>query len=114
VRAACAKAGIRVEDVDYLVPHQANRRIINAAAERLGMRKDQIVSNVDELGNTSAASIPLALWQAILRKQVIPPATCALVGFGGGLTWGAAIVRWTAKDVRLEHRAQPNKEEKPN
>ena len=112
VRAACAKAGIRVEDIDYLVPHQANRRIINAAAERLGMRKEQIVSNVDELGNTSAASIPLALWQAILRKQVVPPATCALVGFGGGLTWGSAIVRWTAKDVRQEQRGQTRKEDK--
>lgn len=104
VRATAAKAGIRVEDVDFLVPHQANRRIINSAAERLNMRKDQIVSNVDELGNTSAASIPLALWQAIRRKQVQPPATCCLVGFGGGLTWGAAIVKWTAKDKREEHK----------
>jgi 3-oxoacyl-[acyl-carrier-protein] synthase-3 len=102
VRATCAKAGIRVEDIDFLVPHQANRRIINAAAERLGMKKEQIVSNVDELGNTSAASIPLALWMALRRKQVTPPATCALVGFGGGLTWGAAIVRWNATDKRAE------------
>jgi len=100
VRAACAKAGIRVEDIDFLVPHQANRRIINAAAERLGLGQEKIVSNVDEMGNTSAASIPLALWQAIRRKQVVPPATCALVGFGGGLTWGAAIVKWTASDSR--------------
>lgn len=102
VRATATKAGIRVEDIDFLVPHQANRRIINAAAERLNMTKDQIVSNVDELGNTSAASIPLALWQAIRRKQVKPPATCCLVGFGGGLTWGAAIVKWTAVDKRDE------------
>jgi len=102
VRASAAKAGIRVEDIDFLVPHQANQRIINAAAERLGMRTEQIVSNVDELGNTSAASIPLALWAAIRRKQVKPPAICCLVGFGGGLTWGAAIVKWTAKDRRLE------------
>lgn len=102
VRAAAERAGIKVEDIDFIVPHQANRRIINAAAERLGMRQDQIVSNVDELGNTSAASIPLALWQAIKRKQVVPPATCALVGFGGGLTWGAAIVRWTATDSRRD------------
>jgi 3-oxoacyl-[acyl-carrier-protein] synthase-3 len=102
VRATCAKAGIRIEDIDFLVPHQANRRIINAAAERLGMRKEQIVSNVDELGNTSAASIPLALWMALRRKQVTPPATCALVGFGGGLTWGAAIVRWNATDKRAD------------
>lgn len=101
VRATAAKAGIRVEDIDFLVPHQANRRIINSAAERLGMRPDQIVSNVDQMGNTSAASIPLALWQALKRKQVTPPVTCALVGFGGGLTWGAAIVRWTAKDKRI-------------
>jgi 3-oxoacyl-[acyl-carrier-protein] synthase-3 len=100
VRAAAAKAGIRVEDIDFLVPHQANRRIINAAAERLGMGPEKIVSNVDELGNTSAASIPLALWQAIKRHHVVPPATCALVGFGGGLTWGSAIVRWTAVDSR--------------
>ncbi len=101
VREAAARANITVDDIDFLVPHQANRRIINAAAERLGMKREQIVSNVDELGNTSAASIPLALWQAIRRKQVVPPAICALVGFGGGLTWGAAIVRWTAKDSRV-------------
>jgi 3-oxoacyl-[acyl-carrier-protein] synthase-3 len=106
VRATAAKAGIRVEDIDFLVPHQANRRIINSAAERLGMRPDQIVSNVDQMGNTSAASIPLALWQALKRKQVVPPVTCALVGFGGGLTWGAAIVRWTAKDKRISREQE--------
>jgi 3-oxoacyl-[acyl-carrier-protein] synthase-3 len=101
VRAACEQAGMGVEDIDFIVPHQANRRIINAAAERLGMRPEQVVSNVDQYGNTSAASIPLALWQAIRRKQVVPPAICALVGFGGGLTWGAAIVKWTANDSRV-------------
>ncbi len=100
VRAACVTAGIRVEDIDFIVPHQANQRIINSAAERLGMKGEQIVSNVDQYGNTSAASIPLALRDGIMRGQVRPPATCALVGFGGGLTWGAAIVRWTAKDQR--------------
>jgi len=110
VRAAAAKAGMRVEDIDYLVPHQANRRIINSAAERLGMGKEKIVSNVEELGNTSAASIPLALWQAIKRKQIVTPSTMVLVGFGGGLTWGSAIVRWTAKDCRVEART-PSKEE---
>lgn len=101
VRAAAAKAGISIDDIDYLVPHQANRRIINAAAERLGMSKDKIVSNVDEMGNTSAASIPLALWQALVRKEIKIGSTCALVGFGGGLTWGAAIVKWTAEDSRI-------------
>lgn len=96
-----AQAGITVEDIDYLVPHQANSRIINAAAERLGMDKKKIISNVDEMGNTSAASIPLALWQALKKKEMKLPAICALVGFGAGLTWAAAIVRWTAKDKRL-------------
>ncbi len=112
VRATAAKAGIRVEDIDFLVPHQANRRIINSAAERLNMTKEQIVSNVDELGNTSAASIPLALWQAIRRKQVQPPSTLCLVGFGGGLTWGAAIVKWTAKinEKRTRRIVQRRKE----
>ncbi len=102
VRAAAAKAGIRIEDIDYLIPHQANQRIIDAAAERLGMEKDQIVSNVNELGNTSAASIPLALWSAIRSKQIKMPATCVLVGFGGGLTWGSAIIRWRMPDSRLK------------
>ncbi len=96
VKAACARAGIRVDDLDFLVPHQANQRIIKAVAERLGMRPEQIVSNLDQYGNTSAASIPLALRDALRRRQIVPPATCALVGFGGGLTWGSAIVRWTA------------------
>lgn len=105
VRTACEKAGIKVSDVDYLIPHQANMRIIKAAAERLGMTEDQIVSNVDVMGNTSAASIPLALWQAIRRGNIVPPATCALVGFGGGLTWGAAVIRWTENDKRLESGA---------
>jgi 3-oxoacyl-[acyl-carrier-protein] synthase-3 len=110
VRAVCAKAGIRVEDIDYLVPHQANKRIIKAAAERLGLREEQLVSNLDEFGNTSAASIPLAFAEAITRGQVTLPATCALVGFGGGLTWGAAIIRWNAQDQRitaeLEHELE--------
>ncbi len=100
VHAACAKAGIRVEDIDFLVPHQANQRIIKAAAERLGLKKEQLVSNLDQYGNTSAASIPLAFADALLRGQIVPPATCCLVGFGGGLTWGSAIVRWTAVDSR--------------
>lgn len=100
VRTTCAKAGIEVKDVDYLVPHQANQRIIKAAADRLGLRPDQIVSNVADYGNTSAASIPLAFSEAVRRDQVKPPSMLALVGFGGGLTWGCAIVKWTAVDAR--------------
>jgi len=100
VRQATAAAGITVDDIDYMVPHQANIRIIKAAADRLGIKKEQVVTNVDEMGNTSAASIPLALWSAIRRDKVKIPSTMCLVGFGAGLTWGSAVVRWTAVDKR--------------
>lgn len=106
VRAVCAKAGMRVEDIDFLVPHQANKRIIKAAAERLGLREEQLVSNLDEYGNTSAASIPLAFAEGLARGQIVAPSTCAFVGFGGGLTWGAAIVRWNATDKRLNEEQE--------
>ena len=112
VRAACEKAGIRVQDIDFLVPHQANQRIMKAAAERLGMRQEQLVSNVDQFGNTSAASIPLAFSDALTRGQITAPATCCLVGFGGGLTWGAAIVRWTAADKRISSKTTQEKSKK--
>jgi 3-oxoacyl-[acyl-carrier-protein] synthase III len=100
VHTALERAGVKLEDVDYLVPHQANIRIMNSAAERLGISPDKVVSNVDKVGNTSAASIPLALWHGVQNKQIKAPAICALVGFGAGLTWGAAIIRWNAKDKR--------------
>ncbi len=100
IEAACARAGIKVKDIDFLVPHQANQRIIKAAAERLGFPPEQIVTNIDQYGNTSAASIPLAFSDAVKRGQISTPSTCALVGFGGGLTWGSAILKWTAKDSR--------------
>lgn len=102
VRHACGLAGIGVDDIDYMVPHQANIRIIKAAADRLGLKTEQLVTNVDEMGNTSAASIPLALWQAIKRGKIKTPSTICLVGFGSGLTWGSAVVRWTAVDKRVE------------
>ncbi len=111
VRAAAREAGISVDDIDYMVPHQANIRIIKAAADRLGLRPEQVITNVDEMGNTSAASIPLALWQALQRGQVKTPATLCLVGFGAGLTWGSAIVRWTAVDCRTTAEATASKGE---
>ncbi|MEZ4536903.1 MAG: 3-oxoacyl-[acyl-carrier-protein] synthase III C-terminal domain-containing protein [Cyanobacteriota/Melainabacteria group bacterium] len=111
VKTACESAGITVEDVDFLVPHQANIRIIKSAAERLGMSPEQLVTNVDEMGNTSAASIPLALWQAIQRDQIKVPSTICLVGFGAGLTWASAIVRWTARDHRrIQKKTEHTKE----
>lgn len=107
IRTGCNRAGIAVEDLDYLIPHQANKRIINSAAERLGFKPEQVVCNLDEYGNTSAASIPLAFSDALKRGSIKTPSLCALVGFGGGLTWGTAVLKWTAKDARL---AASNKE----
>lgn len=101
VRSASESAGIEVGDIDFLVPHQANIRIIKSAAERLGLKSEQLITNVDEMGNTSAASIPLALWQAIQREQITEPATLCLVGFGAGLTWASAIVKFSAVDQRV-------------
>lgn len=106
VRICCRKAGIEVKDLDYMVPHQANQRIIKAAAERLGLLPTQTISNVADYGNTSAASIPHAFNEAVKRGQIKTPATMALVGFGGGLTWGAAIIRWTAVDKRLSKESE--------
>ena len=112
VRACCEKAGIQVKDLDFMVPHQANQRIIKAAAERLGLRQEQIVTNVADYGNTSAASIPLAFNHAVKTGHVKAPAMMALVGFGGGLTWGAAVLRWTAVDKRVGQATVENTDEK--
>ncbi len=100
LKTACDKANIALGDIDYLIPHQANQRIIDSVASKLNLKKEQLISNVAEVGNTSAASIPLAIWQALQAGQIKPPAICALVGFGGGLTWGASIIKWTAIDSR--------------
>jgi 3-oxoacyl-[acyl-carrier-protein] synthase-3 len=85
-----AKAGATVDDVDWFVPHQANRRIIDAAARRLGVPTEKVVVNVDRYGNTSAASIPLALAEAPLKEGDL----VLLSGFGAGMTWASALLRW--------------------
>lgn len=83
-----------VEDVDWLILHQANQRILDSAADRLGIPPEKVVSNLAKYGNTSAASIPLALDEAVRDGRVQAGHTLALSGFGAGLTWGAAIVQW--------------------
>ena len=70
------------------------------------MAPEQLVTNVAEMGNTSAASIPLALWQALHREQIKVPSTLCLVGFGAGLTWASAIVKWTVRDKRKSEKTQ--------
>jgi len=94
VEGALAKAGMGKEDIDWLVCHQANQRILDAAAQRLGMPSERVISNLAEYGNTSAASIPLALDEAVRAGKVKEGDVVAMAGFGAGLTWAAAIVRW--------------------
>lgn len=74
--------------------HQANQRIIDAAAQRLGLSPERVVSNLAEYGNTSAASIPLALDEAVRSGNIKSGDVIAMAGFGAGLTWASAIVRW--------------------
>jgi 3-oxoacyl-[acyl-carrier-protein] synthase-3 len=83
-----------VDDVDLFIPHQANVRIVKAVMERLGMKKDRVMLNIDRYGNTSAASIPLALDEAVKAGRVAPGSRILMVAFGSGLTWASAVVKW--------------------
>jgi 3-oxoacyl-[acyl-carrier-protein] synthase-3 len=85
--------GLKHQDIDWLVPHQANRRIIDAMGKRLGLRPDQVVITVDRHANTSAASIPLALAEAMKDGRIQPGHLILLEALGGGLTWGSALIR---------------------
>ena len=95
-REALALAGLRLEDVDLFVPHQANARIIEAVAKRLGLDRSKVFVDIDRFGNTSAASIPIALCDAVAQGRVRHGDTLAFAAFGGGMTWGAAVVEWSS------------------
>lgn len=88
------KAGLTKEDVDYLIPHQANIRIMEAARERLGLPVEKMSKSVHKYGNTSAASIPISLTDDLAEGRVKDDDIIVLVGFGGGLTWGALCIQW--------------------
>ena len=88
------EAGVRAEDIDWFVPHQANRRIIDASADKLGIAREKVVVTVDIHGNTSAASIPLALDVAVSDGRIKPGDLVMIEAMGGGFTWGAALIRW--------------------
>ncbi|KAI7838752.1 hypothetical protein COHA_007545 [Chlorella ohadii] len=94
IEAALENANMQREQIDWLVMHQANMRIMSAAADRLGVPPERVVSNLSQYGNTSAASIPLALDEAVRRGDIKPGEVLAMAGFGAGLTWASAIVRW--------------------
>ena len=91
---AMFQADITADDIDWLLLHQANQRIMDAVAKRLQIPASKIISNIAEYGNTSAASIPLSLDAAVREGRVKPGDTIAASGFGAGLTWGAAIFKW--------------------
>ncbi len=94
LREAVAKAGWTLAEVDRIVPHQANVRIIEAVANQLQLPMDKFVVNIQEYGNTSAASVPIALWEAVQAGQIWTGARLALVAFGGGFTYAACTLRW--------------------
>lgn len=91
---AVEKAGLQSDDIDMFVPHQANIRIMESARERLGIAKEKMSVTVDRYGNTSAASIPLSIAYELEQGKIKDNDTIVLVGFGGGLTWGAITLRW--------------------
>ncbi|RYL95603.1 ketoacyl-ACP synthase III [Sporolactobacillus sp. THM7-4] len=88
------KAGLKKEDIDFLIPHQANIRIMEASRERLGIPEDKMIKTIQKYGNTSASSIPLALADALEEGIIQDGNLIVMVGFGGGLTWGALTLRW--------------------
>jgi 3-oxoacyl-[acyl-carrier-protein] synthase III len=94
IEAAYAATGLSSNDIDWFVPHQANKRIIDASAEKLGIAPEKVVITVDRHGNTSAASIPLALDVAVKDGRIKPGNLVLLEAMGGGFTWGSVLVRW--------------------
>ena len=89
-----AQTGFTAADVDWFVPHQANRRIIDASARKLGIPDEKVVITVDRHGNTSAASIPLALDVAVRDGRIKRGDLVLVEAMGGGFTWGASLIRW--------------------
>jgi len=103
---AISKSGLQPGDIDLVVPHQANQRIIEATARRLKVPMDGVVMNIARYGNTSAASIPIAMAEAWEQGQIRPGQQLLLTAFGAGLAWGSLVLDWT-----LPPPAEPSSEE---
>jgi 3-oxoacyl-[acyl-carrier-protein] synthase-3 len=91
------EAGLGLDDVDLLIPHQANVRIIDATARRLGLAPEQVFVNIASYGNTSAATIPIALTEALAEGRIQPGSNIVFAAFGGGFTWAAGVFRWGSR-----------------
>lgn len=100
IEKALFQAGLTVAQVDWLLIHQANQRILDAVAKRLGIPSEKIISNIANYGNTSAASVPLALDEATRGDQLQRGDVVAIAGFGAGLSWGAAIIQWDLSKIQ--------------
>jgi 3-oxoacyl-[acyl-carrier-protein] synthase-3 len=85
---------LEASDITFLLPHQANERIIRATAERLGLPMERVIMNLESVGNTSGASIPIALDEAVRSGRIKRGDRILLEAFGAGLTWGAALIKW--------------------
>ncbi len=107
-REVVARAGLKLEDIELFVPHQANLRIIEAAARGLHLPMERFMVNIERYGNTSSASIPMAVCEAVEQGRLHPGDHLVLVGFGGGLTWGALALQWveTARAVPRVRRGR--------
>ena len=90
----CQTAGLQTQDIDWLIPHQANIRIIEATGKKLGVDRNKVIVTVDRHGNTSAASVPLALDEAVRDGRIQRGHKVLLEGVGGGFTWGAALLEF--------------------
>jgi 3-oxoacyl-[acyl-carrier-protein] synthase-3 len=97
-----SEAGLKIEDIDHLVLHQANIRIMQTMTEKLGIPEEKMVVNLDRYGNTSAASIPIALNEAQLEGRLKPGDLVVLCGFGAGLAWATSVIKWACVDKRVE------------
>lgn len=94
VRRALARAELSADDVDLVIPHQANARIIDAAVRRLGLPPEKVMVNIATHGNSAAASIPMALADALDQRRIEPGSVIVQTAFGGGVTWGSTVIRW--------------------
>lgn len=99
-REVLEKANLSIDDIDLIIPHQANERIIRSAMKQLGLPPEKVFINVQYYGNTSTASIPIALTEALEQKRIKPNDNLVMVGFGAGLTWAASAIKWAAPEVQ--------------
>lgn len=100
IQKAVAMANLTLDDIDFLIPHQANIRILTGIAEKLNLPIEKVIANLDEYGNTSTASIPLAFNEAIHQGKVGVNKNVVMTAFGAGLTWGTSVIKWNAVDKR--------------